>query len=108
MGEKKLNIIGVTTFFLIIAIVVMRYYLYSSNSKILSLESKEAELNSTIENLKNTSSVKSETTTLESDSKDTSSEVKTSKMSFSELMDMIYVKNKAEIKRISYQLKSYK
>ena len=97
MGEKKSNIIGVTTFFLIIAIVailVMGYYLYSSNSKILSLESKEAELNSTIENLKNTSSVKSETTTLESDSKDTSSEVKTSKMSFSELMDMIYVKKK--------------
>ena len=105
MGEKKSNIIGVTTFFLIIAIVailVMGYYLYSSNSKILSLESKEAELNSTIENLKNTSSVKSETTTPESDSKDTSSEVKTSKMSFSELMDMIYVKNKTEIKGNSY------
>ncbi len=117
MEAKKSMKMSVSIFFLTIAIIVillMGYFLYMSNSKTTDMVAKEKELNAKIEDLENEASNKNEENIennvapekATAENNVASEKVKTENnakgMSFSDLMDRMYTKNKTKIGENSY------
>lgn len=100
MEEKKSIKISLSTFLLIIAIIVMivmGYFLYNTISNETDLLSNEKELNVKIDqleaeiaNMETNNSASTQTNTTENSTS-------TSQPSFSEMMDMLYTKNETQI-----------
>lgn len=98
MEEKKnvkMNLLIVFLIIAIIIILVMGYFLYRSNLKNTNRISVENDLNAKIAELENEVINKNE-------EKENNNDIETSKMSFSEIMNIIYTKNGTKIGENNY------